>query len=291
MGDQSEHPGRRSRSRILVRLASAADRVSIAAAWPTFDVVGLYSEPEFIEALTHPSVIAAVCELSSAITISPQFVVHAHNRQICAPILVRTALTPGTARDLMALANGPLRVHASLIGYDDLRTGMLTIIDSAAVPTAEQLIIARIPAKLDARARQTVIAAAIAARRRTTVSRIAGICGYSKRGLELCMRRAGCPSAAAVIGWATSLHTLWRIEYVDSSIKTAAAVAGFASTSSLSNYMCRHIGIRPSHAAAVGGFWELLRRFEATLVQGTASKGDSRDCSSTERCHQIVRRM
>jgi AraC-like DNA-binding protein len=253
------------RQRIIVRLATAADRAAIAATFSTFDIVALQSEGEFLSAVIHQDVAAAVFELSSAIALSPTFLQELSNLRLCIPVLIRATLTPSTARDVVTVASGPVRCHVSLIGHDNLAIEMQRIVDSISMPTAEQLIMTRIPKNSDGRARQAIVAAAIAARRRVKVNLVASICGYSSRGLDECMRRSGCPSPAAIIGWATSLHVAWRLAYVNPSVKSAAIATGFSGASALSNYMHRHVGVRPSRAQAVGGFWELLARFERAL--------------------------
>jgi len=92
--------------------------------------------------------------------------------------------------------------------------------------------------------------------------------GLKRRTLDSRIRRAGLPTAEAILGWCRVLHAAWRLDRSSDSVERIALTIGLTSASALRNFYRRYAGVPPTAARAGGGFSVLLDRFCAELSVG-----------------------
>lgn len=177
------------------------------------------------------------------------------------PLIIRTELRPTFVREVLRVIGGLQNVRLSLIGYDSLAAELLSLQSKQDQPCGDRPILTKIAGRLDPRIREIAVGAVAGSKGRIDVPNLARICGCSVRKLEWCTQQAGAPTPERLIGWATSLQILWRLETTNTPVKVAAREAGFADSSAFGNYMFRHAGVRPTAAMKHVGFWALLERF------------------------------
>lgn len=89
--------------------------------------------------------------------------------------------------------------------------------------------------------------------------------GLKRRTLDSRIRRAGLPTAEAILGWCRILHAAWRLDRSSDSVERIAFAIGLTSASALRNYYRRYAGVSPTEARVRGGFSVLLDRFRIEL--------------------------
>jgi hypothetical protein len=230
---------------------------------------------EVCEALGRPETDAFVCELSSRLHWSPELSRLLIMASLRIPILVRVEMSTATAAAICELAVRARSLHVSLSGWDRLRTDVRTFVKDPDCETAEQAILRRSARSIPPSVRRPVVTAVLAAKRHVAPRDLARLCNCSLRKLQWQLHRVGAPGPNAMLGWALSLHTMWRVGIREQSVKRAAIEAGFACSAELSNYMLRHVGQRPTIAASNGGFWTLLESFAENFNNASLAEAQS----------------
>lgn len=247
--------------RVLLRIASHRDVEAMRLRLSGWNIDVHLTEASFLAALRKEGNPIIVREFSAKVGYSPsmlkEFVALAADK----PLIIRAELRPTFVREVLAVISGAQNVRLSLIGYDALTTELLSCQATIDQLCADRPILAKLASRLDPRIREIVVGAVAGSKRRIDVPNLARVCGHSVRKLEWCLHRSGAPTPERVIGWATSLHILWRIETTNTPVKLAAREAGFPDASALGNYIFRHAGVRTTAAVKHVGFWALLERF------------------------------
>jgi hypothetical protein len=115
---------------------------------------------------------------------------------------------------------------------------------------------------------------------RTSVTRLAAICGLATRTVEWRLSTSGYPKARAVLGLLTSLHALWQIDVLGMTLKRAAASTGFESAASLSDFIQRHVGMRPLIACECGGASVAAALLAHMVKESGAQTGPTDHCQA-----------
>jgi len=193
------------------------------------------------------------------------------------PLVMYGPLTVAWARALLALARSGLDVRAVLRGFEELGPAARALCGTRPQPVADSVILRRVAPLLRGAARQLVVGAVVAGRRRIGVGGLATLCGLAVRTVERRLIQAHLPQAWRLLGWCTSLHALWDVDVLDWSVKRAARECGFRSSAALSTYVRRHTGATLTGLCELNGFSGLLDRFSMVLAgTGRAARGQSR---------------
>lgn len=182
------------------------------------------------------------------------------------PILVLADLSARSSRQIVEMAQGTTMFSVALQGIDSFGDKLRAFPESLMSDSTPASIIAALAPVVDQRLRPIVIAAAVCAGHRTSVSTLARACALSPRALEWRLRTRGVLTARDLLGWMTAIHTLNRIEALGWTVKRAAITAGCANQGALSNYVRRHVGAAPSTLANGGGGDDLVARLAARMT-------------------------
>ena len=203
----------------------------------------------------------------------PQVVLKAAGR---APLLLHVQLRTSTARLVVEAARSLPDVRLSLNGVSgDLSRELRRIIQEPAQRLADQTLLTSLAERLPDSAWVVLAGAVIAGRRRTSVSELSRLCGISSDTVENRLRASGAPPPRCVLGRTMALHVAWCCGVLGWPLKRAAWEAGFSNSATLSNYILRHAGVRPTELSRLGGFSGLLESFldvrqsETTPRRGT----------------------
>jgi AraC-like DNA-binding protein len=160
----------------------------------------------------------------------------------------------------------------SLIGHDDLQCDLRALASDPPWHDAEQPLVARLAHQVPLLARNTIILAALTAKRRVTVEQLAEVSAVSFGTLRYRLREVGAPTVREVLGLFLCAHTVWRLDVLSWSVKQAAAAAGFRNTSALANYVRRHTGLAPCNLARSVGFNGFLESIVEVFFPGKQSR-------------------
>jgi hypothetical protein len=179
-------------------------------------------------------------------------------------VVMQASLTVNSAQDILAMAQWPLRGRLSLRAYDDLCEDVAQVL-SEREPTPEFRLLASLGASVPGPVRVPVVASIVVGHRRARLPDLSRACGIPARTIEWRLRRYGWAEASQLLGWSVALHTAWRIDFLNWSLKRAAFSAGFSDATTLSDYVERHVGARPRHSYHDGGFDRLRARWLAVV--------------------------
>lgn len=130
-------------------------------------------------------------------------------------------------------------------------------------------ILRRIRRPLTPESASPVIAAIALGRQRTSVADLASSLCVSTRALEYSLSRRWGIGPRQLLGWGTTLHSLWRADVMGWPLKRCAAAAGFGDGETLARFVHRYSGVRPTHDCTGCGFDWGLRVF-GTLMNASA---------------------
>jgi AraC-like DNA-binding protein len=246
---------------VLVRGGSDEETAALRLRFRGWKVDRYLSDQSFLDAIRSSADVILVRELSARVGWSPLLLSEFLSAAGDAPVIIRTELRPGFVREALSLIAGLPNVRLSLVGYDSLATELAAVQSRPDEICADRPILSKVTGRLNPRIREVVVGAVAGSKRRIDVSNLARLCGQSIRTLQWGMQKARAPTPECVLGWATSLHILWRLETTQTAVKLAARDAGFADASAFGNYMFRHAGVRPAAAIREVGFATLLERF------------------------------
>jgi hypothetical protein len=255
----------RTNRRLLLWL-SVDERIRVQAALGS--TVGIFcdSYSDVVAAANSGNIDAIVWELSRAHQQAEPLQSALGDLARSVPTLLRADLMSTSVRQITALAAvaSDLRISLSA-GGDDLVEDIRALLVTQATTSAEHAIIRRLLPAVAALGPEIVVGAAVLGKRRRHVGELASVIGRTERTLEWRLRTAHAPTPGTVLGWMVSLHSLWRLEISCWPVKRAAHTAGFKDSSTLSNYLKYHLGVRARSALRLGGFWYWLEHFAAQL--------------------------
>jgi len=200
------------------------------------------------------------------------------SRQMLAttPIVWRFVLTPEAARRITLIAGWLPNGRVSLRGFDDLNADVDELLQSPIAPTAELRVLEGLALGPPPQVHMAVVAAAILGRRRRRLADLARACRAPPRTIQWQLSHHGEQTASDLLGWSVALHTMWRVDVLNWSLKRSAVTAGFPSGDALSDYVCRHVGRRPRTLHLQGGFEALLGQWRGLLSRRSAASHERR---------------
>ncbi len=196
------------------------------------------------------------------------------------PVVLRMDITPGTARDVVSLAPMIPNGRVSLKGLDDLTSDVGVVFGLKWSPGPELRLIQAIPDQSEPPVRTILLGAATMGRRRTSAHALAMACGLALRTLDWRLHQARYPHARHLLAWSLALHTMWRVDVLNWSLKESASAAGMGTGANLSALVRRHTGRRPSEISRNGGFEEMLVEWQRLIGDGASDRLPSSVASS-----------
>jgi hypothetical protein len=190
-------------------------------------------------------------------------------------IVWRCTLSASIVRTLRKIARIAPSGTLSLREFDNLASDVDAMLRRPIVPSPEMRMILEQPNACLQTIEFAVSASAILGRRRRHLGDLACACAISGRTLQWRLSQSSAPSPSALLGWATALHTVWRMDTLDWSIKQCASDSGFSTADRLSEYVRGHVGQRPRALLAAGGFDSLLSRWRSLVSLGSRTRSDA----------------
>jgi AraC-like DNA-binding protein len=182
------------------------------------------------------------------------------------PLILHCLPTPEALRDLPDTS--AFRRGLSLVfrNYEHLGAALRPLLRPPRVPSAAETLARHVVPLVPGPFRPFVLVCALKASPRLKVGTAATWSGASRRTLERSLNRARLPSASSVLGSCTALHAAWWLDVQGWSTKQVVTEMRFSHASGLIRVLQRHFGCSMKSLRDEGGFQELLRRFEATLL-------------------------
>lgn len=140
-----------------------------------------------------------------------------------------------------------------------------SVIENRWSPEASAPIIRKIAEHSPTSLNMLLVLAMIAGSRRLSVTAFAKLASVSERTLQRRLAIAGLPPAVRLVGWATMLHSAWRLEVAGERLKEASASGGFSSREAFTGFIRRHGGCTASRLRNAGSFHQMLGAFLAEL--------------------------
>jgi AraC-like DNA-binding protein len=184
------------------------------------------------------------------------------------PLILHCIPTPEALRELPAPS--AFRGGQTLVfrNYEHLGAALRPLLQPLRVPSAGETLARHVVPLVPGPFRPFVLICALKASPRLRVATAATWSGASRRTLERSLQRARLPSAGSVLGSCTALHAAWWLDVQGWSTKQVVTEMRFSGASGLIRVLHRHFGCTVKSLREAGGFHELLRRFEATLLDG-----------------------
>ncbi|MFL5496049.1 MAG: hypothetical protein ACJ8DC_16820 [Gemmatimonadales bacterium] len=182
------------------------------------------------------------------------------------PLILHCVPTPEALRELpdtSAFRHGLTLVFRNC---EHLGAALRPLLRPPRVPTAAETLARHIVPLVPGPFRPFVLVCALKASPRLRVGTAARWSGASRRTLERSLRRARLPSAGSVLGSCTALHAAWWLDVQGWSAKQVVTEMRFTYSGGLTRVLQHYFGCSVKSLRAVGGFQELLFRFETTLL-------------------------
>lgn len=181
------------------------------------------------------------------------------------PLAIRLGPGPASLRYVAAAHAAPSHTFFSDSRTESLHAALTTLLEAPNSRGAQHLVLETLRAPLPRAVTPLLYQAALVTHQRTSVSRLARLCGVAPRTIEWRLAAHGLPAARRLLGMLTSLHAIWTMDMLGWSLKRAAAFTGFQSATSLSSYVRRHTGVRPAKCCDAGGVAALARSLAQLL--------------------------
>lgn len=154
---------------------------------------------------------------------------------------------------------------ARIAGQAGIADVVRAVIESRWSPEASAPIVRQIaehsPTSLD----MLLVLAMIAGSKKISVTTFAQLAHISERTLQRRLAIAGLPPAVRLLGWATMLHSAWRLEVAGERVKEASVTGGFRTREAFTGFIRRHAGCTASRLCDEGSFHDTLGAFLAEL--------------------------
>jgi AraC-like DNA-binding protein len=184
-------------------------------------------------------------------------------------LAVRIDLSQNLAELISWLADSLPVLRVSVMQLNTAREDV-DWLQSTRSTSAEHWILNLLSEGLSPALRDLIFPFIIAGRHRVSVARFAGLHRTAVRTLEERCQRSAVPSPNVLLGWSVCLHAAWRLQVDHLTIKQVAEETGFSAAADLSNYVMRHISMRPRELKRPRSTHGLGKRFLEAVVRRTA---------------------
>ena len=220
------------------------------------------------------AVIADVRDAAGA-SVMPAFAeIHRHTPRL--PLILFCLPTPQALRDLPSFIAVTPGLNLVLRNCEHLGLALRPILRAARVPGAGETLARHLVPLVPGPFRPFLLVSALKASPGLTVGTAAVWSCVPRRTLERSLHRARLPSASVLLGSCTALHAAWWLDVQGWPAKQVVTDMGFPHASSIVRLLRRYFGCTMGSLRDVGGFQELLRRFELTLVEPHAPRPEVR---------------
>jgi hypothetical protein len=199
-----------------------------------------------------------------------------HRRTPRLPLILFCLPTPEALRDLPSFIAVTPGLNLVLRNCEHLGLALRPILRSARVPGAGETLARHLVPLVPRSFRPFLLVSALKASPGLTVGTAAAWSGVPRRTLERSLHRARLPSASVLLGSCAALHAAWWLDVQGWPAKQVVTEMGFPHASSIVRLLRRYFGCTMGSLRDVGGFQELLRRFELTLVEPHAPRPEVR---------------
>jgi AraC-like DNA-binding protein len=149
---------------------------------------------------------------------------------------------------------------------EHLGLALRPILRTRRVPGAGETLARHVVPLVPGPFRPFLLVSAFKASPRLKVGTAATWSGVPRRTLERSLLRARLPSARALLGSCTALHAAWWLDVQGWPAKQVVTEMGFPHKSAIVRVLRRYFGCTMGSLRDAGGFQELLKRFELTLL-------------------------
>jgi len=250
-------PAHATRHKVVCRLSPEEERIARQAAGSDRAVFSR-TDADLIRALSNSDIHAIVWEFSirgPRRLPLPEEVVEAAQS---IPLLLLADSRPSSCRGIIALLGSAPDIRLSLRGSGDLERDVSQVIRHPGEPSAEQTILESLVRCIPPPVLEIVLIAAIVAKRRTSVDRLATLCKCSAGKLRYRLKVARGPDPRELLGELTSLHVAWRRGQLDWTSKRVAHETGYSDTVALDHFVRNHAGVGLFAMGNSACFWTLL---------------------------------
>jgi hypothetical protein len=193
-----------------------------------------------------------------------------HRRLPRLPLVLFCPPTPETLRDLPSFIAVTPGLNLVLRNCEHLGLALRPLLRSARAPSAGETLARHLVPLVSWPFRPFLLVSALKASPGLKVGTAAAWSGVPRRRLERSLLRAQLPSASILIGSCTALHAAWWLDVQGWPAKQVVTEMGFPHASSIVRLLRRYCRCTIGSLRDAGGFQELLRRFELTLVDPQA---------------------
>jgi len=154
---------------------------------------------------------------------------------------------------------------ARVTGQAGIADAVRSVMKTRWSPEASATIIRQIaehsPTSLDT----LLVIAMIAGSKKLSVTAFAQLAHVSERTLQRRLALSGLPPAVRLLGWATMLHSAWRLELGRERVKESSISGGFPTREAFTGFIRRHGGCTVSQLRQEGSFLHTLQGFLTEL--------------------------
>ena len=186
------------------------------------------------------------------------------------PLILYCLPTPAALRnlpDLIAVTRG---LNVVFRNCEHLGLALSPLLHPPRVASAGETLARHVVPIVPGPFRPFVLVSALKASPALNVETIAGWSGVPRRTLQRMLQRARLPSAGEVLGSCIALHVAWWLDVQGWSAKQIVTEMRFSHESGIVRVLRHYFGCSIRTLRDEGGFQELLRRFESTLLGGAA---------------------
>jgi hypothetical protein len=199
-----------------------------------------------------------------------------HRRVPSLPLILYCLPTPEALRDLPSFIAVTRGLNLVLRNCEHLGLALRPILRATRVPGAGETLARHVVPLVPGPFRPFLLVSALKASPRLKVGTAATWSGVPRRTLERSLLRARLPSARALLASCTALHAAWWLDVQGWPAKQVVTEMGFPHKSAIVRVLRRNFGCTMGSLRDAGGFQELLKRFELTLLDPQTPRAQSR---------------
>jgi hypothetical protein len=230
-----------------------------------------------VELATAGAIDAVIADVrdSGGASVMPAFAV-IRQRAPHLPLILHCLPTPEALRDIPSIIAVTTGLTVVFRHCEDLDLALHSVLRASRVPGAGETLARHVVPLVPGPFRSFLLVSALKASPGLKVKTAAGWSGLQRRTLERSLLRARLPSASALLGSCTALHAAWWLDVQGWSAKQVVTEMGFPHKSAIVRVLRRYFGCTMGSLRDIGGFQELLRRFEFSLVDPQRSRPQKR---------------
>ena len=202
---------------------------------------------------------------SAGASVMPAFAV-IRRRAPRLPLILYCLPTPEALRDLPSFIAVTRGLNVVFRNCEHLGLALRPMLRAPRVPGAGETLARHVVPLVPGPFRPFLLVSALKASPRLKVGIAAAWSGVPRRTLERSLLRARLPSARALLGSCTALHAAWWLDVQGWPAKQVVTEMGFPHKSAIVRVLRRYFGCTMRSLRDAGGFQELLRQFELTLL-------------------------